>query len=26
VRWTDKLKAEKMLAKAIVECLGLALP
>jgi hypothetical protein len=26
VRWTDKLKAEKMLALAIAECLGLALP
>jgi hypothetical protein len=24
VRWTDKLKAEKVLAAAIVECLGLA--
>jgi hypothetical protein len=26
VRWTDKLKAEKGLAAAIVECLGLSLP
>lgn len=26
VRWTDKLKAEKALAKAIVECLGLGPP
>jgi hypothetical protein len=25
VRWTEKLKAEKMLAKAIVECLGLVI-
>jgi hypothetical protein len=24
VRWTDKLRAEKALATAIVECLGLA--
>ena len=26
VRWTDKLKAEKMLATAVAECLGIAVP
>jgi hypothetical protein len=26
VRWTDKLKAEKTLAAAVAECLGVAIP
>jgi hypothetical protein len=26
VRWTEKLKAEKPLATAVAECLGLAIP
>jgi len=26
VRWTDKLKSEKALAAAVVECLGLKIP
>ena len=26
VRWTDKLKAEKLLAAVVAECLGLAIP
>jgi hypothetical protein len=26
VRWTDKLKAEKLLAAAVAECLGMTIP
>ena len=26
VRWTEKLKAEKQLATAVAECLGVAIP
>ena len=26
VRWTEKLKAEKQLAAAVAECLGVAIP
>jgi hypothetical protein len=26
VRWTDRLKTEKLLAAAVAECLGLAIP